>query len=264
MRDSWTQAIGEYTTALAAARRSPGTVRLHRHYLRQLAAGHRSPWTVTTGQLRTFLAAHRDGGWSAETQKSARGAFVGFYRWAHGEGHIEADPTAGLKSITVPVGVPRPAPEAVLKRALAIADSRERLMLLLAAYAGLRCSEIARVHAEDLDDGILYVIGKGEKERIIPVEHPEILAAFGRGDGYLFPGPKGHLTAGTVTKLLSNVLEGDWTGHKLRHRFATRSHEHNPDLLALGRVMGHSRPETTLRYVQLSRASLFAVVRGAA
>jgi integrase/recombinase XerC len=259
---TWDNAIAEYTTAMRAARRSPGTVRLHRHYLRRLAGQVGSPWTVTTPQLRTYLDVSH---WSAETQKSARASVVAFYRWAHAAGHVDEDPAAALAPITVPAGVPRPAPETALRKALARADHRERVMLLLAAYAGLRCAEIAQVHTDDLTEGLLYVTGKGGKTRIVPLEHPELLAAFARAAGYLFPGKvDGHLSPGYVTKLLSEVLPDGWTGHTLRHRFATRSYARNSDAFALGKVLGHSRPETTLRYVQVPTEALMRVVRGAA
>lgn len=258
----WPTAITTYSTALRAARRSPGTVRLHTHYLRHLAADCPCPWVVTTTDLRRALdVAH----WSAETRKSARSTYVGFYRWAHGEGLVDEDPTLRLASITVPPGKPRPAPEHVLARGLLAADARERTMLLLAAYAGLRCAEIAGVHRDDLVDGMLYVTGKGGKTRVVPVEHPELVEAITSAPGWVFPSPAGgHLTPGRVTRLLSNVLPDGWTGHTLRHRFATRAYAAGGDVLALGQVLGHSRPETTMRYVLLPPDALWRVVRGAA
>ncbi|MBK5250822.1 MAG: tyrosine-type recombinase/integrase [Actinomycetales bacterium] len=258
----WPCAITEYATSLRAARRSPGTVRLQVHYLHRLAGATASPWGVTTADLRRALDVPL---WSAETRKSARSAYVGFYRWGTAEGMIDPDPAERLAAISVPPGKPRPAPERVLEKALMVAGPRERVMLLLAAYAGLRCAEIAAVHHRDLVDGILYVVGKGGKTRVVPVEHPELIAAIARTDGWMFPSPRGgHLTPGCVTKLLSGILPGHWTGHTLRHRFATRSYAANADVFALGQVLGHSRPETTMRYVLLPPEALWRVVRGAA
>ena len=260
-QDTWDSVVPLYVDALRAAHRSEGTIRLHRHYLHHLARFCPQPWAATSAILTRALAVS---GWSAETRKSARSVAVGFYRWAHLAGHIEADPSRALPPISVPPGEPRPTPEAVLSRALATAAPRERTMLLLAAYAGLRCAEIARVHADDWSAPMLYVHGKGGKVRVVPVQHPELVQALSRADGYLFPGPNGHLTPGHVTRLLSDALPGQWTGHTLRHRFATRSHQAHPDLLALGKVLGHSRPETTQRYVLLSTDALVAVVAAAA
>ena len=190
---------------------------------------------------------------------------VAFYRWAVLAGHLDQDPTLGLPSVRVPQGQARPTPEAVLHAALGRADERTRTMLLLAAYAGLRCAEVARCRSSDLAEGILYVTGKGGRTRVLPVEHPDLVAAFTRADGWLFPGrDHGHLSPGTVSRILSEALPAGWTGHTLRHRFATRAYAGTRDVLAVGRALGHSRPETTRRYVQLPPDALLAVVRAAA
>ena len=257
----WATPVASYLDHLRAAHRSPGTVRLHRHYLRHLATYVPQPFHTSTEALTRALAVPT---WSAETRKSARAVVVSFYGWAHRTGRIAADPATGLLPVRVPPGQPRPAPEAVLDAALASARGRERLMLLLAAHAGLRCAEIARVHRADLVAGVLYVRGKGGKTRLVPVEHPEIVEAL-RGDGWLFPGRGGQpLTPGTVSALLSTALPDGWTGHTLRHRFATRAYAGTRDVLAVGRALGHARPETTQRYVQLPHDALLAVVRAAA
>lgn len=89
----WPAALDEYVTAMRAAGRAPGTVRLHRHYLGALAAAHRSPWSVGTRDLLAFLS---PAAWAPETRKSARAVVRGFYRWAHGAGYLDEDPSAGL------------------------------------------------------------------------------------------------------------------------------------------------------------------------
>ncbi len=258
----WAEAVADYTTSMRAAGRSPGTIRLHRHYLRHVADTVRSPWMATSKQLTASLAVSR---WSPETRKSARGVIAAFYRWGVVAGHLERDPSLGLPAVSVPTGQPRPAPETVLRQALAGARPRERLMLLLAAHAGMRCGEIALVHSSDLVGSTLYVHGKGGKTRVVPVLSDELAHAIRRADGWLFPGrTAGHLAAGTVVDLLSQALPGGWTGHTLRHRFATRAYAGTRDLLAVGALLGHSRPETTKRYVLMPDDALRAAVAAAA
>ena len=258
----WLTLTSAYLDTLRAAHRSPGTLRLHRHYLRHLAGFVRHPTRATPPQLVRALAVES---WSAETRKSARSVTVSFYRWATAAGHIETDPSAALPKVSVPPGVPRPAPERVLAVALSGAHPRERLMLLLAAHAGLRCAEIATVHRADWTAGLLYIHGKGGKTRVIPVEHPELVAALDSATGWLFGGnTAGHLSPATVSALLVDALPDGWTGHTLRHRFATLAYDGTRDLLAVGRALGHSRPETTQRYVLLPPDALLAVVRAAA
>jgi len=97
----WHQALADYATALMAARRSPGTLRVHRHYLTRLRAYVPQPWRATTADLRAALA---EPTWAPETVKSARSVYVRFYGWGHGEGYITPNPALRLDPVTVPAG----------------------------------------------------------------------------------------------------------------------------------------------------------------
>lgn len=145
----WDTAVADWTTAMQAAGRSPRTIRLYSCHLhkviRECPDG---PASVTSTDLRYVLSA---GSWKPETRKSVRGSITAFFRWAHGAGFIPVDPAQGLAAVRVPAGVARPVPDDVLHDALARADERDRTMILLGAYAGLRCMEIARVHSRDWD-----------------------------------------------------------------------------------------------------------------
>lgn len=260
---SWNDAMEAYATAQRAAGRSPGTVRLHRHYLRRLAERHRSPWTVTTRDLRAFLA---HPGWAPETRRSARSALRGFYGWALTDEILGRDPASLLAPVRVPGGRPRPAPEDVLLEALSVADLRLRFMLKLAAYGGLRASEIAKVHGDDLVGDVLIVRGKGGKVRRVPIMHPGLLKRLQNVRGaWAFPnGQGGPMSAGHVSKLVSKGLPDGWTCHTLRHRMATVAYAGTRDLLAVGELLGHSRPETTQRYVLLPEDAIRAAAIAAA
>lgn len=260
--ETWRDALALYHTAQAAAGRSRGTVRLHRHYLAQLRERHRRPWSVTTIDLRDLLATEH---WSAETRKSCRTVVRGFYRWAHGSGYVDDDPASVLEPVRVPEGTPKPTPPVLVRATLAAGDDRIKLMVMLAAYCGLRCCEIARVHARDVVDGVLHVQGKGKRERWVPIPDVWLLTRLEALDGYAFPSraTDRHLTPGHVSRLLSAALPGQWTGHTLRHRAATSGLGATGDLLAVMRFLGHSRPETTIRYTALRDEAVLAVARGA-
>lgn len=247
----WGILIGDYLTMMAAAGRSPLTVRLHRHYLRLLAPRARSPRTVSERLLVELLA---NPSWSAETRKSARTVYRGFFRWAHGHGLIEDDPSFGLPTVRVPPAVARPAPETVVRAAVAEPDPRVRLMMQLAAFDGLRVREIAVVHRSDLIGTDLLVHGKGGKQRLVPVVEPTLLARLQLLDGYAFPNrwTGRPITPGHVSRTMSAGLPVGWTAHNLRHRLATRAYEGTGDLFAVMQLLGHSRPETTLRYIGLA------------
>lgn len=258
--DVWGDALRRYTIELQAAGRASGTIRLHRYRLLDLAERHPDPWAVTSADLLEYLA-HPE--WKPETRKSVRTILRGFYGWAAGEGLIPADPAARLRPVRVPAGVPKPAPEDVVRAALEHEDPRTRLMVQLAAFGGLRAAEVARVHARDLVGDVLRVTGKGGKTREVPLSDPELLDTLRALDGWAFPNrwrPDEHVTPGTVSRLLSQVLPDGWTAHTLRHRMASQAYAGSRDLLSVGQLLGHSRPETTQRYVRLPDDALRAAI----
>lgn len=272
----WATELVFFTTWLRAAGRTAQTIRLRRYWVARLAQELEStdPYAVTADELIDWLAF---GDWKPETRKSARASVVAFYRWAVEAERIKPrrNPARKLPKVTVPAGLPRPAPDSRLKRALWAANDRERLMIKLAAYAGLRRGEIARVHPDDVDwqRAMLRVEGKGGKVRHVPLVD-ELLAELGdeltrrrhgscgsgwrytrhvRVDGCFFPGRDGGpVSPCVVGKVLSRLLGGSWTGHTLRHRFATEAHAADHDLRAVQELLGHSKPETTARYTLVS------------
>ena len=205
------------------------------------------PWSATTTDLEAYLAAHE---WAPETRKSVRSSLRAFYSWAEEAGHVEVDPSRRLPNVPVPQGKPKPAPDDVVTRALASASERTRLMVMLAAYAGLRRAEIASLHADDVVGDVLRVTGKGGRTRVVPM-HPDLAGALVGVRGYVFPGnDHGHLSPDRVGRILSDLLGRGWTAHTLRHRFATRAYAGERDLLTVQQLLGHSSVATTQRYTQ--------------
>jgi integrase len=283
---AWLAAIATFTQYLQAAGRCAGTIRLRTYYLtrfgRLVPVG---PFAVTMDQLIVWLS---NPDWGAESRKSARASLCSFYRWAVDSDRIEErrNPARRLPAINVPRALPRPVPDMVLRNALFGATDRDRLMLMLAGYDGLRRGEISRVHlGRDLDWPLheLIVRGKGGTERRLPL-HPDLehelraeierRVAGEHGTGwrydsqispasYLFPGKHGHIQPDTVGRILDKLLAGRWTAHTLRHRFATVAYGADRDLRAVQELLGHSKPETTARYVQeppeARRAAVLAV-----
>ena len=275
----WSGELDAFDAWLAASGQSPGTRKLRRYWLDRFAAGVDSdPWGVTVDELAAFLANDE---WSPETRKSARAALRGFYGWAVETDRIGVSPARLLPPVRVPRGMPRPTPEDALGTALIGATDRDKLMLLLGAYAGLRASEIARLRVDDVTRDSIRVTGKGGKVRMVPTHHLiwSALSAeleqrrFGRmGQGhrygdpltpYVFPGQSGgHITPGAVGRILKRNLVA-FVGHTLRHRFATRAYAGTRDLRAVQELLGHTRPETTARYTLVPDAALRAAVEAA-
>lgn len=263
MDGSWSRALREYRTYQHAAGFSAGTIRLHGYRLLDLCKLAPRPAAVTTALLLTVLS-HPT--WKPETRKSVRSCFRSFFRWAVRSGLLEVDPSEPLPPVRIPRAVPRPTPEHVVRSGLRDADERERLMIRLGAVGGLRCCEIARVHASDWDGLRLRVVGKGGASRLVPVVDPSLRRDLDALDGWAFPNrwTGEPITAGHVSRLLSRALSQTWTGHTLRHRFGTRACEGTRDIAAVAEVMGHARLETTRIYALVGEDRLLAVAGAAA
>lgn len=270
--EAWWPHICAYRDWMYAGGRAKRSLAVMMTYLASLSRAHPDPWAVTHDDLVVWMSAR---GWAPETRKNARTAVRQFYRWAITTGRVERSPAEHLLSVHRPQAHPRPITTAALTEALERASARDRLAILLGALAGLRAMEIANVHTDDFTDGVVVVLGKGQKVRYVPV-HPELQAAVDAelarrrraGEptvGCLFPshgvdGPP--VTAGTVTRWLSLALPGHWTAHSLRHRFATQAYAAERDLRAVQTLLGHTSPTTTARYAQVPNGALATAVAG--
>ncbi|WP_081347806.1 tyrosine-type recombinase/integrase, partial [Mycobacteroides chelonae] len=258
---AWQPLIERYRLFLQAAGRPKTTIGTRISHMSRIARClGESPEQVTHDLLEVWFAHQKQ--WGQETRRGYRASATSFFGWAHAAGHIPFDPSTKLPSVKAGPPTPKPAPDRIWKEALVAADARTTVMLYLACEAGLRRSEVAQVHTDDLREGFsgyqLLVHGKGAKDRLIPVSD-EIAAMIlagpgghspGHGDcGFLFPGADGgHLSARWVGKLCAAAMPGVWTMHKLRHRFATRAYQRTRNLRALQQLLGHASVATTQIY----------------
>lgn len=262
---TWNDALTAWTAYLHAAHLSAGTIRNYDYRMTDLAALAPRPASVTFELVIGLLGNPR---WSASTKKNARTAYRSFFTWAVKTKRLEEDPTEGLPSIRIPQRLPRPTPEPVLHSAMREASTREDFMIRLAAYGGLRCCEIAPLHASWWNNytRTLRVHGKGGKTRPVPIAEPVLVAYLDELAGFAFPNrwTGAPITPGHVTKLLSSALDQTHTGHTLRHRYATVALRGTKNLLAVSRALGHARLDTTQIYTLLDDDELLAVARAAA
>lgn len=264
-----------YVAFCKAAGIRPGTIRLRLSYLRRVP----NLTAATTDELVVWLAGHD---WSAGTRENARSILGGFYRWLRRRGYRLDDPAEELPRVRVPKAVPHPTPAAVVSLAMLAGSDRERLMIGLGAFAGLRRAEIAGLRWDDYAGGVLDICGKGGRERTVRVSpalaellddelRRRLAGCYGSGwryrpagSPYVFPGPSGGpVSPQTVGRVVGDRLGGRWSPHSLRHRFATLAYRDRGDLFTVQLLLGHSKPETTLRYVQLDPASAAAAVLAA-
>lgn len=266
----------DYLDFCRAAGHRPATIRQRLYWLARVP----NLDTATTRDLLAFLSSQD---WAPETRSSIRGALRSYFHHLVLAGVRPDDPTTPLPVVRVPRGTPRPVPDDVLELAMIRGDDRERLMLGLAAYAGLRRAEIADLRWSAYAGGRLRIRGKGGAVRSVMVSRrlAELLDAeqgrrtCGRlGTGwrygdpaslYVFPGRAGGPAAPyTIGDTLKRCLGPDWSGHKLRHRFASKAYRAQRDLFAVQQLLGHASPATTARYVELPSDAESAAVEAAA
>ncbi|TKJ33604.1 tyrosine-type recombinase/integrase [Blastococcus sp. CCUG 61487] len=267
----WQGALDAWEGWLKASGAPPTTIGLRLYQLRRLALDHPDirPWDVDLDHLVLWLAQHEH--WRPNTRRSYRGALRAFYAWAVAAGHLDRSPAAALPRVKATRGLPRPIAEDVLRAAVGRADDRARLILLLAAYGGLRRAEIAHVRREDLHhDGygwLLRVHGKGDVYRDVPLTGLLAAALLDLPGGWLFPSdrrPGRPLTPERVGRIASRLLPEGWALHTLRHRFATRVRDGGADIYVIAELLGHRNIETTRIYTRLAGDELRKAVTAAA
>lgn len=188
----------------------------------------------------------------------------GFYRWAFEYEAIDRNPAIHLVRPARRRMLPRPVPEDHVAVAIRTASGPLLAMLILAAYVGLRVSEIAAVRREDViresNGNFLLVHGKGGKERIVPLVGDvwtELAPRLVGGRGAVFWRPSGIPADGKyVTNTITAHMQGlglPYTAHQLRHRFGTRLYAVTRDLRLVQDVMGHATLTMTSGYVQLAQ-----------
>lgn len=185
-----------------------------------------------------------------------------FYRWAIDHGHATSDPTAQVPRPRLRRNLPRPISTGDLRLALELADPTMRAWLTLAAFAGFRCVEISRLEVDDvlLDDELLCVRGKGDRERLVPM-HREVARSLHAARlprrGRVFRRPRGGgYPAAQVSREISLYLDGVGvaaTAHQLRHWFGTHVYRTSRDLRVTQELLGHASPTTTAIYADWSR-----------
>ena len=239
---------------------------------------------IRAGQslVAAFIAHGMESGMSAASASRRLSALRGFYRFLVREGHITRDPTANLDSPRQAQRLPRALSGEEVDRLLAAPSGgdprslRDRAMLELLYASGLRVSELISLSTGDVDLEVGYVrcIGKGDRERIVPVGQVAALAiqrylALGRrelapagDDGSLFITNRGAgMTRQAFWKIIRRRaaeagISARITPHTLRHSFATHLLEHGADLRSVQEMLGHADIRTTQIYTHLTQTRL--------
>ncbi len=236
-------------------------------------------------EIHEYLAARDPRKFSARSQARLLSALRRYYRYLVRERVRPDDPTALIGSPRLPRPLPRTLTAGDVEKLLeaplteTVLGLRDRAMLELMYACGLRVTELVRLGAHQLNlaRGVVQVVGKGGRERLIPVgeeaqhwlerylkqsrpsllghDPTESLFVSTRGQGMtrhnFWHLVKRHArTAGISAKL---------SPHTLRHAFATHLLEHGADLRAVQMLLGHRDLSTTQIYTHVSRARLKAL-----
>jgi site-specific recombinase XerD len=201
--------------------------------------------------------------WKPATKLSSRASLRSYYRWAMESGRLDADPTAKTRTIKMPPRAIKEAPQDALLTALEGAHERDRLAIMLAAYAGLRRAEIANLHADQIGDRMLTVVGKGSKTRRIPIKSilEDPLRRVKERGGYAFPNVNGGpITPDAMGRRIARALPGKWSAHSLRHYFAGSVYRSSHDIRSVQQLLGHASIATTEIYTHVNDDDLHAAV----
>lgn len=252
---------------------STHSIDLRMYHIRRLGATLGiPPFDVTLDDLLTFLGSQP---WGRNTLAAVSSSIKVFYGWAEQTGRVAKSPAANLPRVKPPTPKPKPIPEDSLTAALAGADPLVVMAIRLSASIGMRRAEVAAVHRDDLiespDGYLLRILGKGRKERVVPIgaqlaaDLIDWINSHGV-NGYAFPGPsEGHLSPHWLGTLVSRALPDGYTMHKLRHRALTRTYDTTKDILLTATLAGHSSVATTQAYyVEPNYTALRAAVEGIA
>jgi integrase/recombinase XerD len=212
-----------------------------------------------------------------------------YFRWALREGLIQQDPTLKLDAAKQAPRIPKTLTEAQVEALLAAPDTsealgvRDRTMLELMYASGLRVSELVelRVLNVGLNEGVLRVMGKGSKERLVPfgeVARQWLQRYLGQARAELL-GPKqtqdlfvtvrGSKAGSAMTRVMFWSLVKRYaqqagirvpiSPHTLRHAFATHLLNHGADLRSVQMLLGHADISTTTIYTHVARERLAAL-----
>ena len=268
---------------------SPNTLAAYRRDLLLYAAWLQAEHGLALPQtqehhLQAYFAARAAG--KATSANRRLTVFKRYFRWALRERLLQADPTLRLLTARQPLRVPKTLSEAQVEALLAAPDTdtplglRDRAMLELMYASGLRVSELVtlRTFNVGLAEGVLRVLGKGSKERLVPFGQeaadwltryladgrPALLGQRQTEDLFITSAGRKPGTAMSRVMFWNLVkryareagVHAPLSPHTLRHAFATHLLNHGADLRAVQMLLGHADISTTTIYTHVARERL--------
>ncbi len=268
--------IDDYLAHLQFERRmSAHTLDAYRRDLEALQAWAKSQGVedlaaLPSERLRAFIAAEHRRGLSPKSVQRRLSAVRSWFQWLLRHGRIAANPAAGIRAPKAPRKLPQVLDPDEAARLVEVPTDvplgkRDRALLELFYSSGLRLSELCGLRWRDLDlaEGVVTVLGKGSKQRVVPVgSHARKALAEWRAesgaasDAPVFPGRNGCITPRAVQLRLRQLAQRQGLfkrvhPHLLRHSFASHVLESSGDLRGVQELLGHAYIATTQIYTPL-------------
>ena len=278
--------IQDYLAHLAIERNlSPRTLESYSRDLRQfsswVAGNSLDAATIERHHLRNYLGARRETGLSPRSAARSLSAIRGLFRFLVATEALAADPTANIRSPSLWQRVPHTLNTSEIEALLAAPDTsttlglRNRAMFETLYATGLRVSELVGLTTDRvrLDPGFVRIVGKGRKERLVPLglaaidwierytESGRALLDRDRRPELFLNHRGGTLTRQGFWKILRDHamkagIKTQLSPHVIRHSFATHLVENGADLRAVQMMLGHSSLTTTEIYTHVARERL--------
>ncbi len=238
---------------------------------------------LTPADIRAFITVRRSEGLGSKGVQRAIAAVRSFFRYLARENILENAAARNVRTPRIQRGLPRPLSENDAARAIERASehdvewmaARDVALLTLLYGAGLRVSEALSLRRGDVPvPASLTILGKGSKERVVPMlaavreaidSYERILPFTGAKGSPLFLSRRGKPMSPREAQLLMQKLRGALglsdraTPHALRHSFATHLLSNGGDLRSVQELLGHASLSTTQTYTQIDTRKLMDV-----
>jgi tyrosine recombinase XerC len=230
--------------------------------------------------LRRFLAELRGKNYSKRTIARKLASLRSFFKFLYREGHIKANPIAAISSPKLDKKLPKFLDVGKVTKLILSPDVktesglRDRAILETLYSCGIRVSELVGLDIDDIDfiSGVIKVLGKGRKERMVPIGDTALLSIRkytagklqGRAKGrraVFLNSRGGRLTDRSVRRVIDKhihacSIEEKISPHSLRHSFATHLLDKGADLRSVQELLGHMNLSTTQIYTHVTMERL--------
>ena len=249
---------------------------------RGLAEEGKSIDTAEKADLLAFIAKRVESGAKPRSTARQLSSFRRFFRYIMREGLRDTDPTADIEMPRIGRSLPKTLTEDEVDSLLSAPNTeeplghRDRAMLELLYATGLRVSELINLKQSQINfnQGVLRIVGKGDRERLIPltedsqrwirdfIDGPRMEILLERQTDYLFPTRRGNrMTRQAFWHIIKRYAEKSgirkkMSPHSLRHAFATHLLNRGADLRVVQLLLGHSDLSTTQIYTHVARERL--------